>query len=69
MLTEWTNLDKSVWFYSHQKHASKSHLLALLLGMVRGYVHSHQKGAGQLNGALQFHERQEHVIVSRMHNL
>jgi len=42
---------------------------ALLLRMIWGSVRSHEKGASKLNSALQFHERQEHAIVSRTHNL
>ena len=43
---------KTLWFYSHKKHASKSHLPALLLGTVWGYVCNNKKEAGHSNGAL-----------------
>jgi len=33
-----------LWYYFHEKHASKSHLPVLLLGMVRSYLHATKKG-------------------------
>ena len=38
---------RNVVIYSREKHASKSHLPALLLGMVRSNIRSQQKVAVQ----------------------
>ena len=44
-------------------------LKAIFYVRSRGYVRSNQKGAGHPSGALYFHERQEHAIISTLHNL
>ena len=42
---------------------------ALVLGLVRSDIRGHKKVAGHPNGALYFHECQEHAIFSTLHSL
>ena len=60
---------KTLWFFTLKKHAIKSHLQALVLGLVRSDISGHEKVAGHPNGALYFHESQEHAIFSILYNL
>jgi len=47
-------------FFKLKKHATKSHLQALVLGIVRSDISGH----GKVVGAQYFHESQEHAIFS-----
>jgi len=52
-----------------EKHATKSHLQALVVSLVRSDISGHEKVAEYPNGVLCFHERQEHAIFSTLHDL
>jgi len=58
---------ETLWFFTLKKHTTKSHLQALVLGLVRSDISGHEKVAGHPNGALYFHESQEHAIFSILH--
>ena len=47
----------------------KSHLQALVLGLVRSDISGHEQEADHPNGVLYFHEIQEHAIFSILYNL
>jgi len=60
---------KPVCFWLSEKPTPESHLQALVLGLVRSDISGHEKVAVPPNGALYFHERQEHAIFSTLHYL
>ena len=60
---------RNVVIFTLEKHATKSHLPKLISRAGRSDISGHEKVADHLNGTLYFHERQEHVIFSTLHNL
>jgi len=51
---------ETLLFFTLEKHAIKSHLQALVLGLVRSDISGHETVVEHPNGALYFHEIQEH---------
>ena len=56
-------------FFTLEKHATKSHLPKLISRAGRSDTSGQEKVAAHPNGALYFHERQEHAIFWTLHNL
>jgi len=60
---------ETLWFFTLEKHATKSHLPKLISRAGRSDISGHEKVADHPNGALCFYERQEHAIFSTLDNL
>ena len=60
---------ETLWFCTLEKHATKSHLPKVISQSGRSDTSGQEKVAAHPNGALYFHERQEHAIFSTLHNL
>ena len=60
---------RNVVIFTLGKHAFKSHLPKLITRAGRSDISGPEKVVGHPNGALYFHESQEHAIFSILHNL
>ena len=56
---------ETLWFFTHEKHATKSHLQALVLGLVRSDISGHEKLTDHPNGALYIFMRSKNMLSSQ----
>ena len=60
---------ETLWFFTLEKHGIKIHFPKIISRACRSDTSGQEKVAAHPNGALYFHERQEHAIFSTPHNL